>query len=40
VTVPHVQIDCLTAEGTGKDHAWELTIGGQSSGKFTTVLTS
>ena len=25
------QISCLTGPGTGKDHVWEITVGGQAS---------
>ena len=26
VKVPHRQIECLTAEGVGKDHTWQVSI--------------
>jgi len=31
VRVPHVQIECRTAEGVGRDHAWQVSVGDLSS---------
>ena len=31
VSAAHTQIRCLTAPGTGKDHAWRVTVGAQNS---------
>ena len=34
VSTAHTQIECTTAPGTGKDHSWKVTIGGQVSAPY------
>jgi hypothetical protein len=37
VVVPHVEVECVSAEGVGAGHTWVVIVGGQSSAPSTNV---